>query len=111
MIKPYLRDLINDHKPTTESDNEENEENEENDSDADRAEWKIQLVIQKSQISTKNFEETCTIYLASEPEEIFMGSDPAGKYWSPGRPEGTSPLASPGCPLKILFDRPGEVPI
>ena len=25
-----------------------NEENEENDSDADRAEWKIQLVIQKS---------------------------------------------------------------
>ena len=111
MIKPYLRDLINDHKPTTESDNEENEENEENDSDVDRAEWKIQLVIQKSQISTKNFEETCTIYLASEPEEIFMGSDPAGKYWSPGRPEGKSPLASPGCPLKILFDRPGEVPI
>ena len=48
MIKPYLRDLINDHKPTTESDNEENEENEENDSDVDRAEWKIQLVIQKS---------------------------------------------------------------
>ena len=48
MIKPYLRDLINDHIPTTESNNEENEENEENDSDAGRAEWKIQLVIQKS---------------------------------------------------------------
>ena len=29
MNRPYLRDLINDHKPTTESNNEENEENEE----------------------------------------------------------------------------------
>ena len=37
MIRPYLRGLINDHKPTTESINEENEENEENDSDADHA--------------------------------------------------------------------------
>ena len=27
MIKPYLSDLINDHKPTTESNNEENGEN------------------------------------------------------------------------------------
>ena len=38
MIRPYLRDLINDHKPTTESNNEENEETEENECDADRAE-------------------------------------------------------------------------
>ena len=38
MIRPYLRDLINGHKPMTESNNEENEEN---DSDANRAEWKI----------------------------------------------------------------------
>ena len=30
MIRPYLRDLINDHKPTTESNNEENEENDSN---------------------------------------------------------------------------------
>ena len=27
------------------------------------------------------------------------GTNPAGKYWSPGRP------------LKILFDHPGDVPI
>ena len=27
MIRPYLRELINQHKPTTESNNEENEEN------------------------------------------------------------------------------------
>ena len=38
MIRPYLRDLINDHKPTTESNNEENEETEENECDTDRAE-------------------------------------------------------------------------
>ena len=35
----------------------------------------IQLAMQNSCISTKNFEETCTIYSASEPVEIFMGSD------------------------------------
>ena len=64
MIRPDLRDLINDHKPTTGSNNEENEEN---DSDSDRAEWKIQLVMQNSCISTKNIEETHTIYSASEP--------------------------------------------
>ena len=42
MIRPNLRDLINDHKSTKESNNEENEENH---SDADRTEWKIRLVM------------------------------------------------------------------
>ena len=42
MIRPYLRDLINDHKATTESSNEEN------DSDADGAERNIQLVMQNN---------------------------------------------------------------
>ena len=72
MIRPYLRDLINDYKLTMGSNNDENEEN---DSDSDCAEWKIQLVMQNNCISTKNIEETPTIYLASEPIEIFMGSD------------------------------------
>ena len=58
MVRPYLRDLIKDYKPTTESNNEKNKENEENDSNADRAEWKIQLEMQNSCISTRNFEET-----------------------------------------------------
>ena len=40
---------------------------EENGSDADRAECKIQLVMQNSCISTKTFEETWTIYSASKP--------------------------------------------
>ena len=50
MIRPYFRDLINNHKRTTESNNEEN--NEEN----DRAEWKIQLVMQNNCISVKILE-------------------------------------------------------
>ena len=35
----------------------------------------IQLVMQNSCISTKNFEETRTLYSKSKPVEIFMGSD------------------------------------
>ena len=62
MIGPYLRDLINDHKPTTEPNNKENGS-------------KIQLVMQNNCISTKNFEDTCSIYSASEPVKIFLGSD------------------------------------
>ena len=65
VIRPYLRDLINNHKPTMESNNEEN----------DRAEWKIQLVMQNNFISNKNSEDTRTIYSASKPVEIYMGSD------------------------------------
>ena len=64
-----MKRLINDHKSTTESNNEEN------DSDSDRAEWKIWLVMQNSCISTKNVEETRTMYSASEPVEMFMDSD------------------------------------
>ena len=41
----------------------------------DRAEWKIQLVMQNNFISDNNFENTCTVYSASKPVEIFMGSD------------------------------------
>ena len=55
MIKPYPRDLINDHKPTMKSNNEEN----------DRAEWKIQLVMQNNFISDKNFEDTRNMLILS----------------------------------------------
>ena len=85
MIRPYLRDLINDHKPTTELSNEENnsdtneennsDTNEKDNSDTERGEWKLQLVMQNNCISTKNFEETRTIYSASKPVEIFMGTN------------------------------------
>ena len=64
--------MINNHKPTKETNNEKNEAN---DSDSDRAEWKTQLVMQKNFISTIYFKETQTIYSASKPVEIFMHSD------------------------------------
>ena len=66
MIRPYLRDLINDHKTPDEVNDY--------DHDTERGEWKIQLVMQNNSISTTNFEETRIIYSASEPVEIFMGS-------------------------------------
>ena len=69
MIRPYLRDLINDHKPSTKLNNEAN------DSDTERGEWKIQLVMQNNCISTKNFEDTRTIYSGSKLVEVFMGTD------------------------------------
>ena len=56
MIRPYLRDLINNHKPLTELNDEAND-----DDDTERGEWKIQLVMQNNCISTKSFEETRTI--------------------------------------------------
>ena len=75
MIRPYLRVLINEHKPIDESNNEPNDESNDENDDTDRAEWKIQLKMQNSCISTKIFEETCTLYTKTEPVEIFTGSD------------------------------------
>ena len=69
MIKPYLRDLINDHKLTAELTHRASN------NDSERGEWKIQLVIQNNCISTKYFEENRNIYLAIKPVKIFMGSD------------------------------------
>ena len=51
VIGPYLRDLINEHKPTVKLNNNFNF------------------------ISVKDFKDTRTIYSASKPVEIFMGSD------------------------------------
>ena len=48
-----------------ESSNEEN----------DRAEWKIQLVMQNNFFSNKNSEDTRTIYSARTHAKIYMGSD------------------------------------
>ena len=58
MIRLYLRDLINEHKPIDEPSDYD---------DTDRAEWKIQLSMQNSCISSRNFEETRTIYSKKEP--------------------------------------------
>ena len=78
VIRLYLRDLINEHKPTDESNDEsdESDDDDDYDDDTDRTERKIQLTMQNSCISNKSFEEeTGTICLQSEPVEIFMGSN------------------------------------
>ena len=63
--------MINNHKPTTKLNNANNANNDY----TKCGEWKIQLVMQNNCISVKNFEDTCYIYSASKPVEIFMGSD------------------------------------
>ena len=69
MIRPYLRDLINDHKtPMKLTDNVNN-------NDSKFGERKIQLVMLNDFISSKNFEEIRSIYSASNNKETFMGSD------------------------------------
>ena len=68
MIRPYLRDLINNHKTPMKTDKVINNESQ-------SGEWKIQLVILNRRISSKDFEETRSIYSASNNIEIFMGSD------------------------------------
>ena len=81
MIRTYLRDLINEHIPVVEWNNNNNNSknsdsnNINNNNNTDCAEWKIQLTMQNSCISTRSFEETRTIYTKSEPVEIFMGSN------------------------------------
>ena len=83
VIRPYLRDLINEHKPTAElnnnnnnnCNNDDNNNNNNNSNNNNREEWKIQLTMQNSCISTKSFEETGTIYTKSELVKVFMGKD------------------------------------
>ena len=72
MIRPYLKDLINDHIPVMGLDNEKYN------SDSERGEWKVQLVMQNNCIFTKDSEETRTMYSARKPVEIFMGTDTDG---------------------------------
>ena len=55
MIRPYLSDMINDHKT--------------------RREWKIQLTMQINFISSKDSEETRTMYTKSHNIEIMMGNE------------------------------------
>ena len=66
MIRPYLRNLINDHKTimelnTNTNTNNTNTNTSTNDN-SNRVEWKIQLIMQNNFISVKDFQDTCTIY-------------------------------------------------
>ena len=84
LMRPYLTDLINKHITTMELNNNNNSDNNNNNNNnndnnnnnnTDRGEWKIQLTMINSCISTKSFKDKHTIYLKSEQVEIYMGSD------------------------------------
>ena len=56
MIRPYIVDMINDHK--------------------DQSEWKIQLSAEINFISSKpDSDETCIMHTKSDNKEIMIGSD------------------------------------
>ena len=55
MIRPYLSDIINNHKT--------------------QGEWKIQLTIAINFFSSKDSEETRTMHTKSDNIEIMMGSE------------------------------------
>ena len=55
LIRPYLRDMINDYKT--------------------RREWKIQLTMQINIISVRDSKETRTMYTKSRSIEIMMGNE------------------------------------
>ena len=61
MIRPYLRDLINKHKQIEELNNNSNNNNNNNNNNTDRGEWKIQLLMIISCISTRSFKDKRTI--------------------------------------------------
>ena len=67
----------NNNNNNNNSNNNSNNSNNNNGSNSNNngAEWKIQLKMQNSCISTKSFEETWNIYTKSEPVKIFMDSD------------------------------------
>ena len=60
VIRPYLRDFIDENKLIMELNNSNINNN-------NRVEWKIQLIIKNNFVSVKDFEDTRTIYSASEP--------------------------------------------
>ena len=70
MIRLDLRDLINRHKPIEELNNNNN-----NNNNSDCGEWKIQLSIIISCISTKNFNEKRTMLSKRKVIEVYMDSD------------------------------------
>ena len=69
MIRPYLRDMINDHNTPMKLPNKVI------DSENKFGEWKIQLKMLINCVSSKIFEETRTMYSPSNNIEILMGSE------------------------------------
>ena len=69
VIRPYLRDLINEHKPTVELNDSDNDNNNNNNNNG--AEWKFQMTMKTNRISTLYFEDKRTIFSKSKPVELL----------------------------------------
>ena len=72
MIRPYLSDIINDHKPQGEwripSDNTVIKHK-------TQSVWKVQLTMAVNFISSKDFDETRTMHAKSNNVETMMGRE------------------------------------
>ena len=73
MIRPYLRDMINDHKSQMKV--KVHLLDKVIDYETKFGEWKIQLKMRIKSISSKKFKETRTMHSISNNIEIFMGSE------------------------------------
>ena len=72
MIRPYLRDIINDHK--TQGEWKVHSGNDIIDFKT-QGEWKIQLTMVINFISSKDSDEICTMHTKSHNIEIMMGNE------------------------------------
>ena len=72
MIRPYLSDIINNHKTTKNL--RVHSHNEVTDYKTQYGEWKIQLTMSVDFISSKDSDETCNMHTKSDNIEIIMRS-------------------------------------
>ena len=70
-----LNNNNNNNTGNTDTNNNNNNNNNDNDNDNEHGEWKIMLRIYIKCISTKSFNETCTMHPKSKQVEVFMGCD------------------------------------
>ena len=77
MTRPYLRDLINKHKPVEElnNNNNNNTNNNNNNNNPECGEWKIISRMYINCTSTTSFNETRTMHPKSKQVQVYMGSD------------------------------------
>ena len=73
MIRPYLSDIINDHK--TPKNLRVHSSNEVIDYETQFGEWKIQITMSINFISSKDSDETRNMHTKSDKIEIMMGSE------------------------------------
>ena len=70
MIRPYLRDMINDYKAHMEL--KAHSGNKVIDYETQFGEWKIQLTMRTNSVSSKDFRETRTMHSKSDNTEVKM---------------------------------------